>query len=148
MSYTTEADVRAVTGLTDASKVSSARILLKMAGADSIINGKIATTYQLPLSADCPQINFFSLEMTSLMLMMDIYGEESEGTDKGWQKRLNSILKMLDEIRDLKTILVDVNGQELTRNTVRQPSFYPTDASSDPAATNSTEPKLQMNQKF
>jgi len=125
MAYTNEAEVRAATGLTDANKVSSARITLKISYADSVINSKIGSAYSLPLTATCPFINFISLEICTLMLLMDIYGEESENGDKGWMKRLNATLKLLDEVQQLKMQLFDADGTELSRNTVRQPGFYP-----------------------
>lgn len=148
MGYSTEAQVRAATGLTDASKITSATVVGRIAFADNIINGKIGSVYSLPLSASCDLISFLSLEIASMFLILDNYGEETQNTDKGWQKRWNATVGVLTDIQTLKTQLFDVNGQELTRNTTRQPAGYPTDASSDPSAVNSTQPILTMGQQF
>lgn len=148
MAYSTEVAVRAATGITDASKVTSATVVARIAYADSIINSKIGSVYTLPLSASCDIIVFLSLEIASLMVLLDNYGEETEEVDKGWSKRLKMAMGILEDIQEMKMQLFDTAGAELTRNTIRQPAGFPTDASSDPTATNSTEPQLTMSQQF
>lgn len=148
MAYSTEAEVRNATGMQNTTNISSGTVVSRIAFADGVINGKIGSVYQLPLSVTCELIHFCSVEIASLMLALDNYGEETQNTDKGWQKKLNAIYAVLEDIRTLKIQLFDANGVELTRNTLRTPAFYPTDASSDPGAVNSTEPKITINQKF
>ena len=146
--YSTIADVRAITGMSSSVKIPDATITAKIVAADAIINAKIGAVYQLPLSATCDMITMLSNEIASLLLTMDIYGEETQNTDKGWERKMKAFYNMLEDIRQLKMRLFDTNGAELSRITTRQPGFYPTDASSDPGAVNSTQPKITMNEKF
>lgn len=148
MAYSTVAEVRNATGMQDSNNITDATVTARIAFADGIINGKIGSVYQLPLSATCELIHFCSLEIASLFLALDNYGEESENTDKGWKKKLDTIYSILEDIRTLKTQLYDATGTELTRSTLRTPAFFPTDASSDPNAVDSTQPKISINQKF
>ncbi len=145
MAYCTEADVRSATGLTNTTNITSATILGKIGYADAQINAAIAQVYSLPLSATCELIHYLSLEMACVMIEMDNYGEESQNLDKGWGKRLKMVKDALEDIRELKALLIDGSGVELDRNTLRQLAGYPTDASSAPDAVDSTAAKVTMN---
>ena len=150
MAYSIEADVRAATGMNDATRITSATVTGRIAFADGIINGKVGSVYALPLSvagaAVTPDlVHFLSIEIASLMLYWDNYGEETQNTDKGWKKRLDAAYSVLEDIRTLKLQLYDGDGNELDRSTLRQPSGYPDDASSSDTATNSTAPRLPIN---
>lgn len=149
MAYITKSDVRAATQMTDTTKITDAYLDAKIAYADGAINGKIGERYALPLSSTPNIIKFFSLELTVAVLFMDQYGEDAADKDKGWEKRINWLMKQLEEIRTGKMKLYnDTTGAELTRSTFGAMSFYPTAASSDPSADNSTAPNIEMNKKW
>jgi len=148
MAYCTKTEVRAATGFSDSDKISDTTIDAYIADADSVINAKISDLYTLPLASTPDIINMLSRYLTIGLLYSNEYGEESQNTDKGWEKRMNWAMNILEDIRKQKTKLVDSTGAELARRTLRSPSFYPTAASSDPAADNSTAPRISMNTKF
>lgn len=148
MAYSTITEIRQATGMTNSTLIPDARVTGRIAFADGIINGKIGQAYQLPLSATCELVHFLSIEIASLMLYMDEYGEETQNLDKGWQKKLDMAMGVLDSIRELKTLLFDASGVELDRNTLREPSGYPTDESSLLSSPDSTYPKVRMNEQF
>ncbi len=148
MAYSTKAEVRASTGFSSTTRISDATLDAYIADADSVINSKIAELYSLPLASTPDIINMLSRFLTIGLLYSNEYGEESQNTDKGWEKRMEWAMGILEDIRKQKTKLVDSNGTELARRTLRSPSFYPTAVSSDPAAENSTAPRISMNTKF
>lgn len=148
MSYTTIAAVRAVTGIVDPNKVSDATVTSKIAFADAKINAAIGSVYKLPLSGTCDLIEFLSLELSSVFLETDAYGEETQNLDKGWKQKMAILDLELDNIRLLKARLFDSSGSELARNTTHQPGGYPDYASSDPTAVNSTQAQITMTEQF
>lgn len=150
MAYTTIALVRVASGLTNSTNVPDATITAKIGLADALINSKVGEIYALPFSGSGPTLlQFLSLEITTAMLMMNQYSEEAADTDKGWQKRLDWCMKQLEEIRTQKLKLYNEStGAEYARNTLKSPSSYPNSTSSEPDATDTTEPKVTMNQTF
>lgn len=153
MAYTTEAIVRAASGFSNTTNIPSATVTAYIADADSVINSKIADVYTLPLAvsgvASTPDIiEMLSRHITVGLLYANEYGEESEDTDKGWQKRMKWAMDILDDIQSRKTKLRNSNGAEYDRSSLKNPTFYPTESSSDPDATDTTEPKLTINQQF
>ncbi len=153
MAYTTKEAVRTATGFSNATNITDATIVAYIADADSVINSKIADVYALPLAiasvAGTPDIiEMLSRHITVGLLYANEYGEESESTDKGWKKRMDWAMKILDDIQKRKTKLRSAAGAEYDRVTLKNPSFYPTETSSDPDATDTTEAKLTMNQEF
>lgn len=147
MPYTTSANVRPASGFTNATLVTDTYINLKIAYADGLIDGKIGSVYALPLASTPDLIASLSLELTISLLLMDQYGEEAADTDKGWEKRFNAVMAVLDDIVALKTKLF-VSGVELARSESRRIGYYPTGASSDPAATDTTKPIITRNRVF
>lgn len=148
MAYTTEAAVRAATGFSDASLITTGTITTYIADADSVINSKIADQYSLPLSSTPEVIEMVSRHITVGLLYADEYGEETEDSDKGWQKRMDWAMGVLDDIKAGKMKLYNTSNDELTRSTLKQPVFKPTTASSEAGAEDSDEPKITMNQQF
>lgn len=153
MSYTTETAVRTATGFSNAANITQATVVAYIADADSVINSKIADVYALPLAvggvAGTPDIvEMLSRHITVGLLYANEFGEESEDTDKGWQKRMKWAMDILDDIQKRKTKLRNANGVEYDRSTLKNPSFYPTETSSDPDATDTTEAKLTMNAEY
>lgn len=148
MAYTTKAIVRAATGFSDTTKITDATIDLYIADADSVINAKIADVYSLPLSETPSIIGTISRHITIALLYSNEYGEESEDTDKGWKKRMDWAMGMLGDIQKQKIKLRTSAGVELDRSSLRKPAFYPTEASSDVSATDTTAPQITMNKEF
>lgn len=147
MPYTTVADVRVASGLTDATLITNGTVQTAIDGATGLIDGKIGDRYLLPLASTPTLIAFLAKQMATAILLMDEYSEEAKDTDKGWEKRLKFFLDQLDDIRDGKTRLA-VAGVELERISLGGPSFYPTAASSQPDAVDSTQPRFTVNRRF
>lgn len=153
MAYTTTANIRSATGFNNAANISDATITAYIADADGVINGSIAKRYALPLAVDGVEstpdvIETISRHITVGLLYANEYGEESQDTDKGWEKRMNWAMKILDKIKSGKLELYNDAGEEYDRNSRREPSFYPNSSSSEVSAVDSTAPKLTMNQEF
>jgi len=150
MAYTTIEAVRKASGFTDATKVSDDYIQSKIDYAEGYINAVLAQVYTLPIVGIAPALlKEIAREMAKYGLYMDEYGEETENLDKGWRSGMEALQLDLQKIAERKLRLIDDStGLELATNGIKSPSFYPTDASSDPLAINSTSPKFTMNQKF
>lgn len=147
MAYTTEAAVRAATGMTDATKISQTTVLLKIAMATNEIDSKIGSVYALPLANTPDMISLIALEIASALLNMDEYGEETQNLDKGWKNKLAQMIGMLDEIQ-AGTQKLYCNGTELTRSTLMLATFYPNAQSDDANSDPCTAPKFTMDRKF
>lgn len=153
MAYTTEAAVRTATGFSNATNITQTTIVAYIADADSVINSYIGDVYVIPLAisgvAGTPDIlETLSRHITVGLLYANEYGEESEDTDKGWEKRMKWAMDMLEKIQSRMLKLRNTTGVEYDRVTLKNPSFYPTSASSEPDATDSTQPKLSMNEEY
>lgn len=147
MAYTTEAAVRAATGMNDANKISQTTVLLKIAMATNEIDSKIGSIYALPLAHTPDMISLIALEIASALLNMDEYGEETQNLDKGWKNKLAQMIGMLDEIQ-AGTQKLYYNGTELTRSTLMLATFYPNAQSDDANSDPCTAPKFTMDRKF
>lgn len=146
MAYTTEAAVRTASGFSNTTNITTGTITSYIADADSVIDSKIGEIYTLPLSETPQIIETLSRFITVGLLYANEYGEESQGTDKGWQTRLEWAMDQLEAIRNQETKLYDSTGTELARNPLKQPTFRPTAATS--AAGQSDEPYLSMREVF
>lgn len=146
MAYTTIADVRVTTGFSDDTKITDSTITDAIAYADSTIDSALYDIYELPLTETPELIVWLSLQIATCYLYMNEYGEETENLDKGWEKKLNFLMGILDEIRDQRRKLIGADGNELSRSPLKQPSYYPDAANS--ATGGATESKLTMNQNF
>lgn len=148
MAYTIIASVRTATGFSDTDNISDALITAYIADADGIIDAHIGDVYTLPLSETPEIIETISRHIVTALLYANEYGEESEDTDKGWKDRMKWVMGLLDDIRKNKLKLRDSTGEELSRSTLRQPGFKPTNSSSLASAEDSDQPKMTMNQEF
>lgn len=147
--YTTIALVRPASGFTNSVLVTDAYVTQKIAYAGGLIDGKIGSVYQLPLASTPDLVAALGLEITVALLLMDQYGEEAADKDKGWEKRFNAAMAILEDIQKLETKLFDpTTGIELTRSQARRMAYFPTGASSDPSAENSTEPQITRGRTF
>jgi len=147
MAYTTIQAVRDATGMQNSTKIPDAYISLKIDYGTGIINSAVARRYTLPITHD--MLSFLNLEIAVALLFMDQYGENSEDTDKGWERRLKFLMGELEKIATGEVQLRDPStGAELPRTALGQPSFYPNAASSDPSAPDSTQPKFRMNKVY
>lgn len=148
MAYTTKTLVRQATGFSDSTKVSDTYLDAKIAGADSVIDGKVGEAYTLPFASTPNIIAFLSLELTTAILFIDQYGEEAGDKDKGWQKRMDWVMGQLEDIRTGKLKLYGTDGTEFARNTLKSPGYFPTEASSAADAENTTAAKVTMSRRF
>lgn len=146
MAYSTEAAVRTATGFSNTTQITSATITAYLADADSVINAKIADIYSLPLASTPEIIETLARYITVGLLYANEYGEESENLDKGWQKRLDWAMGILDDIQSGKVKLYNTSNVELTRSTRINASFYPTTVASE--AGEDAEKFITMRQKF
>jgi len=149
MAYTTIQLVRDATGFASGSKIADSYITAKISYADGLINSAMAERYVLPFDSTPDSVAFLSLEITVAILFMEQYGEEAEDTDKGWEKRINFLMKQLELYRTGKLKLIDpTTGVELPRSSARLPSSYPTAASSDPTSVPSTAAQVEIQEKW
>lgn len=153
--YTTAAAVRVATGFSNVTNITNATIEAYILDAGSVIDAKIGDAYLLPLPEVPEIIEMIARNLTKALLYMNEYGEESEDSDKGWEKIMNWCTELLEDIRTQKLKLtynsgsvVGSAGAEMPRSSLRQPNFYPTAASSDPSSTDPTNPKITINQQF
>ena len=142
--YTTNALVRAATGMTDNTKITDTTVDAKIAFAQGTIDSYLGDVYTLPLASVPSMISFIALEMASAMLYIDEYGEETQNLDKGWKKKLDQCFSMLEEIQARTLKLRDTDGTELADSDHFMPVGYPNDLSSDPSACQSTAPEITM----
>lgn len=126
MAYTTIAKVRRVTGFVDDTKHTDDFITEQITAADSVIDTKISDVYTTPLTTVPGIISTISLQIAKALCYAEENGEESQNTDKGWERLLNFYMDLLDQIQDQKIKLRDTSGVELTRNSLKSPSFKPT----------------------
>ncbi len=147
MSYTDISTARTSSGLTSSTNVADAVVTAKLSYVDGIINAKLGERYLLPLSATCPLITSIAVELVTVLLLMDQYSEEAGDSDKGWDKRREYAMEMLEDIRTGKMLLFDANGLELTRSS-KVPRYYPNAASSADDATDSTAPHFTRKKKY
>jgi phage gp36-like protein len=148
MAYTTKEIVRAATGFSDAAKISDATINTYIADADGLIDSMIADVYEVPLSTTPAIIGTLSRHIATGLLYSNEYGEESEDTDKGWLKRMNWAMGVLEKIQKQKIKLRTTAGVELTRTSLLTPESYPNDTSSELTADDSTAPEFKMNSDY
>lgn len=148
MAYTTATAVRKATGFSDTANITTELVDAYIADADSVIDSKIGDRYTLPLLETPQIIETVSRAIATGLLYSNEYGEESQDTDKGWLRRLDWAMGILDDIQAGKMKLYDTSGQELAGASLYNPTFYPTNTSSEPGAVDSTAPKLTMNEQF
>ena len=146
MSYATIAEIRTASGFNDDTKLSDATITAYLADADAVINAAIADVYSLPVSATSELLNTIARHITVALLYANEYGEESQGSDKGWKNRMEWATDRLTDIQKLKLKLYDSSGNELSRSTLLQPVFRPTADTSEEGEDD--EPRLTKTQQF
>ncbi len=146
--YTDETQVRLITGFNDGNKISATTINAAIGQADSIINAKIGKVYQLPLTSTPSLIAYCSLQIAAAILYMSEYGEETENSDKGWQKKYNHQIKILDDVMKRKAILIDDStGEELPLTGLTEVASYPNNTS-DVDRYDPTAAKFTRNSKY
>lgn len=95
-----------------------------------------------------PLVEMLATEIAGAYLLMVDYGPESQDTTKEGQSRLALCTTTLEAIRDKKEKLFDFQGNELANSSTKSLSFYPTTASDDPEAVDSTGNRFTMTKKF
>lgn len=145
MAYSTVANVRAATGISNSTLVSDAYVQTRIDAADDLINDKIADVYQLPLSSTPDLIIFLSIEIAAAFLYMSEFGEETAARGIDPAKKLEMATKILEDIQAQKTKLRDAaTGDEMSRTSLKKPVSYPNSS----AVGSGTEPIFSMDQQF
>lgn len=148
MPYSTVANVRIQSPFKDSVAITNAYVTQKIAEADQMIDSVIGGTYVLPLSETPEIIESLSKNIASLLLFKEqnpnIEVAPGISIDEAWK----DAMAMLEAIRTRAYKLFDTTGVELPLQTSSLPKFYPNDASSEPDATNTTQPRATMNQEF
>ena len=148
MGYTTEKKVREASGFRNIENISKTTVDSYIGDADSVIDASIGERYSIPLSETPDIIETISRHITIGLLYANEYGEETNDTDKGWKNRVDWAMDQMEKIKTGILKLYGTTGEELTRATLHQPAFYPTNASSEEDATDSTAPKFGKNKTF
>jgi len=152
MSYGSIAQVRIGTGFNDVTNIPDATVQTALDYASALIDAKVGQQYTLPLSVGgtptTPDlIDGLANECASAIMYMDEYGEESQDTDKGWEKKWNKCFEVCDMILKGELKLFDPStGEEYDKSNQLNPVFSPNDNNS--AAGESAEPFLTMHQQF
>lgn len=148
MDYTTVAMIRRDTGFADETKISDATIEEAIAEATTTINGYVSVAYVLPFAGSTAPatIQTIATELAIVLLYINEYGEESQNTDKDWERRLNKVMDDLEAIRDHKLLILDENDVEYATTDTGSMSFYPTAAST--AVGQPDYPRVTMSKRF
>ena len=148
MAYSTVANIRTQTPFKSDLLIEDTYIEQKIAEADSIIDTYLIKVYTLPLASIPNIVENISKQIASLLLYQEqnpnFEVEPGISIEDAWQRQM----EILNGIANRSIILVDDNGAELATNTRLKPSFYPNASSSLTTATNSTAPKITMNEQF
>ena len=154
MAYSTATQVRAETPFKDTGKVSDTFINTQIAEADSIIIGKIADVYTVPLAvggvaiaegSEPPIINFLSKQIAKGLLFQSQFSEEIAGSTMDGSAIINEAMAILDSIQALKEKIRTTAGVEPDRQPLRRMTGYPTEGSTDDGTT---PVQFSMTQQF
>jgi len=140
--YTDVATIRAASGFNIDTNITDETIERYIGQADSVIDIYISDAYTLPLASVPEIIQMLSEYITIAILNTNEYGEESQDSDKGWQKRMDFAMSLLEKIQKRKLKLKGDDGTELATTSLYDPSFRPTLASSQPGEED--EPRITM----
>jgi phage gp36-like protein len=123
--YTTIQDVRVSAGVSDNTNFSDEYVGKKIDMAEGIIDGKLGDIYVLPLEEVPDMLKAIALNLSTAMLFIDQYGDETEGLGIDGQKMFDNTMDNLDLIWKQKVKLRKANGTELLRSSLMIPSGYP-----------------------
>ena len=146
MAYTTVAQIRAETGFSNDTKVPDSRIESYITEADKTIDGFVSRVYILPFATNPELLETLSRQLAIILLYVNEYGEESQGTDKGWEKRLKWIMEDLKLIQSKELLLVDASGEVYPLSSVDTISAQPNNTTS--AEGYPDEKRLSMNDEY
>lgn len=147
--YTTIADVRKASGFKSVTNFADATITDAIVQAASIIDSQVGDAYALPLPVVPNLITTVAKRLAVALLYMGQYGQEAADKDKSWQKTMEFVDNMLNDVQVLRKKLRDpATGIELPRSGTRLPVGYPNNASSDRGHVNNTAPKVTMAKRW
>lgn len=115
MSYSTLAKIRDEAGFTGNDNVTDAKITSYQEAATSHIDGIIGRVYSLPLASTPALIELIERKLSAGHLLLDSYGEQSEGTTLDGNAKVKWATDMLQMIEDGLVQLVDASGVTLSR---------------------------------
>lgn len=110
MAYTTVAKVRS--NIPGFDHLTDAVITEKITMADNIINGKIASRYELPFSTTPPLLETISTDLASYFILRREYTQDSQNKNN-WTSEYKLLLQLLDDINLGKIVLTDSTGGEI-----------------------------------
>lgn len=146
--YTTYGEIRKISPFKNSTQIADADITQVIAEADDMIDSYMGQVYSLPLSSNPNTIVGLSKDLTSYLLYKRLNPniEVMPGlTVDIWWKTLET---RLENLRKHITKLYDSTGAELALRSGGYPSFYPTEASSEEDAEDSTAPKITINKEW
>ena len=122
MAYLTQTEVKsqypALAASIDAGKIDTSRVDVWIANTDSLIDEKVGQRYSLPFSTVPPLIKTIAYELFNYFWQKDVNTPPSTGDEVSWlYPRYDRIIKLLDEIRDGKTSLIDSSGNTIEPST-------------------------------
>jgi phage gp36-like protein len=120
--YVTCPMLKDVTDLTSAALCDSF-----IAGAEALIDGRLAKAYQVPVTPVPPLLRTLATDIAAYRVLSQRIFLAATPADSPWPNRFAESLKLLEDLADGKLALVDANGAVIAGST------------SAPAATSSTE---------
>lgn len=149
MAYSTVAAIRTESPFKDSVSIPDTYVTQKITEADGIINSLVGEAYVLPLPSTAPDIIVSISKALAIGLLFQEQNTNIE-VEPGVSvaDHIKAQMDMLSAISARKIKLFDSSGNELAVRDSALPSSYPNVTSSDPAAVNSTAPKITMNKKF
>jgi phage gp36-like protein len=112
MAYTTVANVRAVVRKVTAAVMTDAEITAFIVKGDAVVNSKIASRYSLPLASTPPLLETISTDIAAYYIMRTLFTRDGQNRNE-WIDDYRASMKLLDEIRNGDTVLVDTTGAEV-----------------------------------
>lgn len=145
MAYTTEAIVRKESPFKNTSNIGATYIARAIAQADNIIDARLKGVYVLPLSETPDIIQNISTNLTFYELIKDQNLNIEVASGVNIQGLIDDAMGLLDMIAARKLKLLDSNKEELPVDDLKEPAYYPTQASTDAGVT---EAQFTMNKQF
>lgn len=135
--YTTIADVRSSTGMTNSTNIPDAYITTKIEMAQAVIDGMVGDVYTVPFSSTIPDaIKAICLNLVMAYLYIDQFGQETEGTGIDGEKLETSTMAILEKIQNQQIKIRSAStGLEATRSEFHNPISYPNQTTTDDGTT-------------
>jgi phage gp36-like protein len=101
--------------LVDGERVTEEQVGAWIVEAESLINGKIGSRYQLPFSSTPPLVKTLAIEFFEYFWQKSNYTPTASGDEVPWlYARYDRLMKLLVQIGEGKLLLFDDDGVEIT----------------------------------